>query len=1656
MATNTRRISSIRGRVDFVVITIRDDELTAVRRRFSPSIPVLDGRQHYDLFRLQKQDGRTATVAVTRAMDQGHTAALLSTQYAIDDLDPQWIILAGIAGAVPDGEFTLGDVMLANSVHDFSVGAAIEGKSPEFRTGGGSMHRAVEKLVTGLPARRSDLGDWNTEAKIGRTVPHVIIPEDLGDDRYYGSDDDRVSVQKVFKAHFPEAGKLRPPDFCVGAAATSNTLVKDTSLLRVWKASVRHLTHIEMELGGAYYAARRHDPEIPLLSVRGISDVVGFKRGPDWTQFACDSTASFLDALLRIVPNEGFEIRPQSFSATIQSAGIQLPRRIRRFVNLCIGAISDLFVGTTRAFLNARNSAPSIESIVRAFNQSSASLVARAVDPEDRIARKETGELAGRFSSDSGRVLCVLGGPGSGKTALLALLSQEAAAAGIATLALKADLLPQDAPFEEWGRRELGLDFSAFDAIRVVASRGRVLVVVDQLDALSSVVAVSSNLFNLVVDFIRKCAALPNVVVICSCREFDFKHDARFAELDAETVELDPPSWEEIAKHLDRKGVSGSQHWPEEFCRILQTPQHLRVFLDRFAETGRSDFRGSYHLMLDDLWRRNVTSDPEHALLDDLTTYSMDHETLWAPLASFATRMPTINDLKAKGLLDIQGLVVSFRHQTLLEHAKARYFTRTDNSFSDYVRSHEDSLQVRPSVWSVLEYLRSARLEKYRHEIESLFAEPPRLHLRYLLIDFLGQNRGLHPFEHVIMGARLSDPADRVRALLSIVGSPEWFRALFATHLPLVMQGDMRYQWPMISVINVHWREDHDGCLALVRNHWFIDAGKDALTLRVMRQTDVWGNVELDMASALIRRSTDSGERLFWAEQLVYDVSQTRPDAAPRLFVDTVEKLEERNEGHSPLESSQSWYELPEVAEAAPVAFLRTAWLWFVSACEEHHRGAQSSVLNRYAGYSLSLDEDSHRSESPILSAYLAAVEGTANTEPNAFVEITKPTWQSENAVVHRMLIRGFVLVAKSQPAEVLEYLAGDQRRFEVGSYYSENRSDSVTLIAELAPHLGSEEMRVLETLIIEWTMYREDQELEPVQITWNREARLHLLDAIPAASRSAEISRLIETEKADLPGWNRKLPRSRAGFVHETSPLSKSEMADASAERIADVICAAPDIPHGSRERKEVEGGWEEPGGPTAAGRELAQLNKENPEKVAAVILYLVARGQQEAASSAFDGLADSNLTDDRILALARELVRLEPTSAHLRHDIGYMLYRRAKKPHGIPDDLCEVICNWIVESAGSKADAANLDHLGDENSRDDRGSVLWENEGQIGFGAIDYPFWLFLAVTEGYLQRSPPAYVEWLQVVERCIAADLTERTWVRYCSLLTRIRFAGDHKARGVEIVTRLLNQYPGLTRTNDGLRLITNFSDLLTEAQLKGVFEGLRADTTPIVRQAYGELLTVVAFLDDEHPWARTILDAELYAADDAAQLDEEIAAGIAHAAAHLWDEPRVRQHSSRVLSRLIPIANTRIGQAISGVFLARDDFAADEPTDLLLTALAANSGPLEHIPITRLVPHLVPLASHRKQLVLSMCEAILASRNDDNRLFEVGPELVTISMTLQRFNETRGGALAFFEQLLRLGLDAAFAVLQEIDIRPAANFVAAQHPRRRPRRRRRKS
>ena len=288
-------LHDVRGKVDFAIITIREDELRAVLERF-PGETVESQNRFYQLSRVPVSDGSTAIVAIARAFEQGTGEAQTVARHIIDDLEPHWILVVGIAGGIPDFEYTLGDVVLSTRVNDLTVRAVHEVAPDQFAISGGPSSYAVTKLVTALPMLESKFQGWSTRASIGRDRPPVdwSKPESL-----YGDEKWQARVVETLKYHFGPSATPREPVVRAGPIDSSDALIKDTKTLQQWLNVTRNAVAVEMEAAGVFRATQSGGRQYPFLSIRGLSDIVGFKRHQDWTTYACHSAAAFTLALIR-------------------------------------------------------------------------------------------------------------------------------------------------------------------------------------------------------------------------------------------------------------------------------------------------------------------------------------------------------------------------------------------------------------------------------------------------------------------------------------------------------------------------------------------------------------------------------------------------------------------------------------------------------------------------------------------------------------------------------------------------------------------------------------------------------------------------------------------------------------------------------------------------------------------------------------------------------------------------------------------------------------------------------------------------------------------------------------------------------------------------------------------------------------------------------------------------------------------------------------------------------------------------------------------------------------------------------------------------------------------------------------------------------------
>jgi nucleoside phosphorylase len=279
--------------IDIGILTIRDDEFRAVLETLPDDRGIYKGR--YREYALRTADaGQDARyrVAILRQIEQGNGEAQEAARDLIDDLQPSLLIVVGIAGGLPSDDISLGDVVLSTRVHDFSLEARKFGEATTYNVAGGPIAKSIAAGVANLGARESELADWWAELP---SKPSVSFSPS----RLYGPPKWWREVRKKLQAHHGKGTQERPPTFAAGPIASSDRLVKDPKLLFPWITSARGILAIEMESAGVHRATRER---VPMMSIRGLSDIVGLKRQDAWTKYACASAAAFTRAYLRTRP----------------------------------------------------------------------------------------------------------------------------------------------------------------------------------------------------------------------------------------------------------------------------------------------------------------------------------------------------------------------------------------------------------------------------------------------------------------------------------------------------------------------------------------------------------------------------------------------------------------------------------------------------------------------------------------------------------------------------------------------------------------------------------------------------------------------------------------------------------------------------------------------------------------------------------------------------------------------------------------------------------------------------------------------------------------------------------------------------------------------------------------------------------------------------------------------------------------------------------------------------------------------------------------------------------------------------------------------------------------------------------------------------------
>lgn len=1299
------------------------------------------------------------------------------------------------------------------------------------------------------------------------------------------------------------------------------------------------------------------------------------------------------------------------------------------------------------------------------------------------LERPELQQLLTIADDRMSSVTALIGDPGSGKSALLATLGKRLIELGYPVLAIKADLLDADIVNEADLRERLGLSDRPSTLLTRLAELRPTYLLIDQLDALAGYLDLRTGRLNMLLNVVRRLGRTDNIHIVLSARKFEFEHDVRLRSIAADSLQLELPAWSQVLVLLEGKGIAAAG-WPDDAQEVLRSPQALATYL-QLDESVRSESLASYQAMLDRLWEERVLSGPGGAKRSKfamaLADMMAEQESLWLPRARFDDAKDEIDALIAAGILapNVAGSSLGFAHQTVFDYALARAFAKERGRLSSFVLERQASIFLRPKVWAALTYLRGADPAGYEAELAQLWtAEGLRRHLRYLLIEFLGQQRAPTDLEEQLLATAFGRNDERALAFRAITGSPGWFDRLERSWIAQAMEDQEPARDWVVNVLSTAIEFASPKVEALIDVHWLPSPDDDYRSWTVLQRAGRWSNRMLEIGELVLGRSQVSSVYL---DHLVGEIGIEQPRTAlllvraaldrrlslardkavelkaalpPESDVHEQAMWKVRNEPGRELkelvESSADWDMVASLAAQSPELTLEILWPWFVALCEALL--AASSELRDRPLYPLQFDADfrfegehSMGLPEPSLPAALrVAVERIAVSDPAALRTWIASSLSTEFHPTQRLIAHAMAANPEEFATDALTYLIADPRRLQLGNLEDFSGTTS-KLIAAVAPFWTPEQIATFEQHV--WNHkppVPADLDQPEGRRTWQtimRRLRLQLLRAIPRKQATRETADRLRTEERAI-GHDR-MGVEYSGVFSPASIMSAEEMGRARDEDILNAFRRLPDATK-----------WDNPndfrkGGNIQLSREFANFAKADPVRAIALIEQFELEFGERAAGTAISAM-DENVDPASLQALIVSLAARGFGGSEFRGSVAMAIENLMNREVSVADDVIAVMKSWLFEDEPESSiesepeDDEAADDASPEDDPDAR-SLLWGYGGMSVVPGGAFP--ILHALIRHYLIREDKAAVT--AILQQCLSRKIELTIWQHLLPTLRYLRPKdGADASEAIAAIEGIVMRYPALRGSKDLAYLLGNihwWAPNFVERELTH-WRALPGRTS---QQGYGELVALLAFLHPDREWPKTELAAIELAGSSHAR------AGSALTAVNLWGDPAQRDRATGFIVRVLPSASEAEWGAIFDLFRINDELLPDENTGLILEAIADHIADAPKVSATFVVDRLQSLLPHEASLVARLAIGLVGRWRDELGDTRTGTaahasDLVNLAVTLHRLGPaTREEGTQLFEMLLDIDAYEARSTLDEID-----NRFRSSRAIRRPRLRRR--
>ena len=1219
-------------------------------------------------------------------------------------------------------------------------------------------------------------------------------------------------------------------------------------------------------------------------------------------------------------------------------------------------------------------------------------------------------------ADSSERVGMLLDQPGGGKTVVMRDVLECLEVDGVPVLAIKADTLSGVKTRTDMADR-LGLPAPVEECARHLAAEGPLVILLDQLDALSLVLSRDQATLDVMLSTLAHLRDLDGVRIVASCRTFDLNNDPRLSTIKVDrTFQLQPLDDSQVNQVLQAIRIDPAHLLPAHRV-LLRVPLHLSVYAQVVAgdipKHSSESFRTLQELY-EALWQKRIEAIPPDtpapaeriATIYRLVQAMQGSRQLTVPVGVLDEHPGVANYLERVGFIRRERANWLFFHQTLFDYCYARRFVAQRRSLSQEILSGPQGLFERSQMVQVLAYLRGADEPAYRRELTALlFADDLRIHLRLLLIGWFGSLPDPTADELRIARRLMRDTDDRARFLQAAGGNEDWFEMLNNEVLPpLLHADDMELDRVVIPYLSTLIQRRTDAVLSHLCPYLGQSEAWDAHIAFCLSRMDTWQSDQaLDVLCDLLHR----GRATVWERSCLYDLAKSNPAAGCRALrayldyrLDELLAQPERSDRFSWNQKLLGEHAIGRVMEPAiqvcPDEVIAHLLPWFVRAVvaltdpRDRDDYYPSDPIFAWSWYG------EHISEGPVFAIRMAeALQHLAQTQPASFRAIATELAAVESLAVQRVLARVYLSDPEMYGSDIFDYLTTDPRRLNMG----DRDYDSRCLYDAAFPHVDSDRQAVLEQFILDLEPAWEQRSLRHRGLT-----QLRFLKSVPSDLLSETTRRRLQELERKFPGIELRPPQG-IQFTAVGPPIEQAAQAKMSDEAWL-----------GAMRKYDDSTAWDAPGedplkgGVVELSRSFAEQVKQDPERFnrlaqrfeETISLYYVA--------AAISGLADSDAPTEWVFSLARQFApRIE---GEFRRGVCWALRKRAEV--GVPDDLLDLMTDWALQDP-------------------DPSDELWRiaaGSGEPYYGGDPHHHGIntnrgaaILAVPRCALARTPPQVERTFRLLEQ--AAD-DPSTAVRTCVIESLGPLLNEDASQALTVFESTLDGHPRLLQS----LLIHQFlywTYYHHFTRIRPFIEALLTSNDDPTRQAGASLACLAAF---RYPEATNLAERAMHG-------DVAMRQGAARVYARNLEHPHLEAVCKQHLMQLMHDPDEQVRTHVGECF----EYLRPEHPDRLrpfieqfLSSLGLADG-AQH-----LIEYLAPLAPDSPDLALIAAERILdlmGTEVVDIRTSAALMERDLVRLLLTVYNhskvpDTKDRAMDLFERLLLLGSHSAYQALSDWD------------------------